>query len=93
MEVMINLTKELDSNQQRRDFDNGCMLLHNAAANGDKATILAILHQGADLMAEDSLHRLPMEVAISSKNSKCFLLKNLFLTPILILSFNGKHCL
>jgi hypothetical protein len=45
-------------------------LLHYAAANCDRDIILKILQRGADIMAEDSRHRLPLEMAIDYKNSK-----------------------
>jgi ankyrin repeat protein len=59
----------------------GCnALLHYAAAYCDRDIILNILQQGADIMAEDSEQRLPLEMAISYKNSKCdFLLQKQYL--------------
>jgi ankyrin repeat protein len=45
-------------------------LLYCAAALCDRDTILKILQRGADIMAGNSNHRLPLEVAIAHKNSK-----------------------
>jgi hypothetical protein len=59
--MMIDATGETDINAS---------LLHNATATCDRDTILKILQQGADIMAEDSQHRLPLEAAITNKNSK-----------------------
>jgi hypothetical protein len=44
-------------------------LLHYASAYCNSGTILKALHMGADIMAENSLHCLPLEVAIANKNS------------------------
>jgi ankyrin repeat protein len=49
-------------------------LLHCAAAYCDRDTILQILQRGADIMAKDAKHCLPLEVAIINKNSELFFL-------------------
>jgi hypothetical protein len=55
-------------------------LLHYVAAYCDRDIILSILQRGADIMAEDSEQRLPLEMAIAYKNSKCdFLLQKQYL--------------
>jgi hypothetical protein len=46
-------------------------LLHCAAAYCNRHIILNILQRGADIMAGDSNHCLPLEAAIANKNSKC----------------------
>jgi ankyrin repeat protein len=60
MGVMIEVAQESNMN----------VLLHSAAACCDRDTILQLLQRGADIMAKDSKHCLPLEVAIANKNSK-----------------------
>jgi hypothetical protein len=62
MGVMIEVAQESNMN----------VLLHSAAAFCERDTILNILQRGADIMAENANHRLPLEVAIDHKNSKFF---------------------
>jgi ankyrin repeat protein len=57
-------------------------LLHSAAANCSKDTILKILQRGADIMAGDSNHRLPLEAAIANKNSKYIFLQSHYFSPM-----------
>jgi hypothetical protein len=55
-------------------------LLQYAAVNCDRDIILNILQRGADIMAEDSEQRLPLQMAIDYKNSKCdFLIQKQYL--------------
>jgi ankyrin repeat protein len=91
-DIPINSTKEMDIGHQHRAFADGCTQLHYAAAHSNMVTILAILRQGAELLVEDALHRLPMEIAISSKNSKRFFFKKLICNPhSLFASFDGAE--
>jgi ankyrin repeat protein len=50
------------------DYRGG--LIHYAANVCQKEVILTLIRQGADIMLEDSLHQLPLQVAIYHNNSK-----------------------
>jgi ankyrin repeat protein len=70
MQIFNQTSKEV-VNKPFHHGDCATTLLHWAAAYCDKTTILMLLQRGADIMLEDSLHRLPLEVAIHNNTSKC----------------------
>jgi ankyrin repeat protein len=45
-------------------------LIHYAANECQEEVITTLLRQGANIMVKDSLHQLPLEVAIYKNNSK-----------------------
>jgi hypothetical protein len=73
MDYIIDATKEPNI--------NGLLLC--AAAHCDSDTILKILKRGADFMAKDLNHCLPLELAIAENNSKYPFLKHHYYTPVL----------
>jgi hypothetical protein len=66
---IFNQTSKEVVNKLFHHGDCATTLLHWAAANCDKSTMLMLLQQGADIMLADSLHRLPLEVAIQNSAS------------------------
>jgi ankyrin repeat protein len=69
MQIFHKTSKEVVNKLFHHD-DCTTTLLQWAAANCDKSTMLMLLQLGADIMQADSLHRLPLEVAIHNNNSK-----------------------
>jgi ankyrin repeat protein len=74
MGILILKSKDIINEQFYDNSGYGGTLLHYAAANCNKKTILTLLRWDADILLEDSEHRLPVEVAIHYKNSKLLIL-------------------
>jgi hypothetical protein len=67
-ETLLSFTPAKSINM--RDRTTGSSLLHYAAIHYKKDLILEILKKGGNVMARDIIDRLPLQLALSAKNSK-----------------------
>jgi hypothetical protein len=67
-DILFNSKDSINTQFGNSDYKGG--LIHYAATDCQKEVILTLIRQEADIMVEDSLHKLPLEVAIYHNNSK-----------------------